>query len=190
MKNCIYNQYNKLSFEIDFLKSKNLLVINNIKSNIGDLLINNCKIKKSIKYKYKNCTNSICNICKFSYKLSFLKNNTLFLPFKSNSNCNSIGFIYIIICKKCNVFYIGESKRKVKDRLNEHIRNIKNFKINLNESLINIANKTEVAIHFNERGHDLESDLKFCIFECNINFDPYRKSIETDLINMFKRHFF
>ena len=54
MKNCIYNQYNKLSFEIDFLKSKNLLVINNIKSNIGDLLINNCKIKKSIKYKYKN----------------------------------------------------------------------------------------------------------------------------------------
>ena len=54
--------------------------------------------------------------------------------------------------------------------------------------MINIANKTEVAIHFNERGHDLESDLKFCIFECNINFDPYRKSIETDLINMFKNN--
>ena len=60
------------------------------------------------------------------------------------------------------------------------------FKINLNESLINISNKTEIAIHFNKSGHNLNEDFKFYIFETKLNNNEIRRSIETDLINLFK----
>ena len=45
---------------------------------------------------------------------------------KSNLTCNTKNLIYMIQCNRCNLQYIGETKRRLKDRFNEHRRTIDN----------------------------------------------------------------
>jgi hypothetical protein len=52
------------------------------------------------------------------------------------------------------------------------------------KSLKYINCQSEVAQHFNLRGHNLEEHFKFTVFISNIDDDIKRKSIETDLINI------
>jgi len=85
------------------------------------------------------------------------------------------------------MYYIGESSRRVKDRISEHLRNIKSFNKDIIKSLINIDKKSEVAIHFNKTGHIIDYDFKFFVFEAGVSNNEIRKSIETDLINLFNR---
>ena len=47
-------------------------------------------------------------------------------PIKSNLTCDTKNLIYIIQCNRCNLQYIGETKRRLKDRFNEHRRTIDN----------------------------------------------------------------
>ena len=46
--------------------------------------------------------------------------NTIFIT------CDTKNLIYIIQCNRCNLQYIGETKRRLKDRFNEHRRTIDN----------------------------------------------------------------
>ena len=77
------------------------------------------------------------------------------------------------------------SSRTVMIRITEHLRNIRSFTKNISKSLINLDRISEVAVHFNLNGHKLTRDFKFFIFESNVNNSIIRKSIETDLINLF-----
>ena len=45
---------------------------------------------------------------------------------KSNLTCEIKNLIYMIQCNRCNLQYIGETKRRLKDRFNEHRRTIDN----------------------------------------------------------------
>ena len=45
---------------------------------------------------------------------------------KSNLTCDTKSLIYMIQCNRCNLQYIGETKRRLKDRFNEHRRTINN----------------------------------------------------------------
>ena len=45
---------------------------------------------------------------------------------KSNLTCETKNLIYMIQCNRCNLQYIGETKRRLKDRFNEHRRTIDN----------------------------------------------------------------
>ena len=45
---------------------------------------------------------------------------------KSNLTCDTKNLIYMIQCNRCNSQYIGETKRRLKDRFNEHRRTIDN----------------------------------------------------------------
>ena len=45
-------------------------------------------------------------------------------PIKSNLTCDTKNLIYIIQCNRCNLQYIEETKRRLKDRFNEHHRTI------------------------------------------------------------------
>jgi hypothetical protein len=71
---------------------------------------------------------------------------------KTNMNCNTNGIIYLITCKRCNVQYVGETERRLKDRLNAHRSNI------------TTKQKTAVAIHFNNYRHSYK-DLKIMPIE-------------------------
>ena len=43
-------------------------------------------------------------------------------PIKSNLTCETENLIYMIHSNRCNLQYIGETKRRWKDRFNEHHR--------------------------------------------------------------------
>ena len=45
---------------------------------------------------------------------------------KSHITCETFNVIYLIQCRLCNLQYIGETKRRLKDRFNEHRRPILN----------------------------------------------------------------
>ena len=75
--------------------------------------------------------------------------------------------------------------RIIVKRIDEHLKSIENFNRDLDKTLINFDNLSEVAVHFNKNGHNIERDFRFCVFENNVNNEVYRKSIETDLINLF-----
>ena len=47
-------------------------------------------------------------------------------PIKFNLTCETKNLIYVIQCNHCNLQYIGEAKRRLKDRFNEHRRTIDN----------------------------------------------------------------
>ena len=51
---------------------------------------------------------------------------TLLPEKKINLTCETKNLIYMIQCNRCNLEYIGETKRRLKDRLNEYRRTIDN----------------------------------------------------------------
>jgi len=64
-----------------------------------------------------------------------------------NSNNN---IVYKICCKNCDAFYVGQTKRQLKMRINEHVKNI-----NLKES------KHSVIIdHIFEKNHTFDWYIK------------------------------
>ena len=61
----------------------------------------------------------------------------------SSLNCNSTNVVYKLMCKKDPEWvYIGETRRRLRDRIQEHIRNIK-------------RNIGDIGNHFNLRGHSI-----------------------------------
>src|SRR5690606_8900332 len=133
------NSFNKIKNNYDNLKDKNLFYVNKINSNIGSLLIHNFKLNiNSNKFRFKRCCNNSCTVCNFSSSHFCIKKNNFILPLQSNSNCESKCIVYIICCNKCKIYYIGESKRRVKDRIKEHIYNINNFNKKLDKSIANL----------------------------------------------------
>ena len=71
---------------------------------------------------------------------------------KKNVTCNSSNLIYCIECTKCNKRYVGQTKRKIKDRLREHMYSVKTNK------------DTDVAYHFNTLNHSVD-DMKVYILD-------------------------
>ncbi len=84
---------------------------NMINTNINRLFVHNFNI---ITYKAKYtfyCDDCNCFCCDLIYRKSsiFTKDLNFYLPLLDNGDCNSKNLIYIIICLRCNVFYIGET---------------------------------------------------------------------------------
>ena len=71
---------------------------------------------------------------------------------KSHRTCNTKNLIYMIQCNRCHLQYIGETKRRLKDRFNEHRRSVdKN----------NIQSKpTTVAEHFLSHPNHCHNDMQ------------------------------
>ena len=49
-------------------------------------------------------------------------------PITSNVTCDTKKLIYLIQCNRCNLQYIGETKRRLNDRFKEHLRTVDNPK--------------------------------------------------------------
>ena len=88
-------------------------------------------------------------------------------------NCEKENIVYIIECQKCQMRYVGESKRSLKNRLADHRGYV-------NRDMINTA----TGAHFLQLGHSL-SHLQILIVEKKKNSDNiYRKEHEKYFINM------
>jgi len=92
------------------------------------------------------CHHSRCDCCNFIRCSSTFASTITGQEFHINTsmNCNSYNIIYLITCNKCYKQYVGETSRKLKDRLNDHKSNISTNK------------KTAIAIHFHTVPHKLK----------------------------------
>ena len=157
-----------------------LKLYNKMANNICDLFVHNNNAYKNFYKNTKPCNTYNCKTCKFvnSNYYIYLKNNFL-IPIKSNCNCESLNVIYIIRCNLCNHFYVGQTSKSARVRLNQHLNAILKFK-----PFVHYTN--EVGQHFNLKGHNYLRDFRFYIFTDNIQDTHRRLSIETDLIHIIQ----
>ncbi len=147
--------------------------------NLNSSLVHGIKGIEIQNFKTSKCKQLFCGICPFiNSSFTFpLKNKTL--PILCDSDCNSSNLVYLITCKKCNVFYIGETMRTLNLRISEHLNTIK--KIVVNGRFWDFV----VARHF-FKDHNLYKD--FCVQVIRKDFiDIYaRKNYESFLIQLFR----
>ena len=75
-----------------------------------------------------SCKCRRCNACKFVTNCSAMHMEGPKGSFNVTEpfTCISKNIVYDIICKQCNIIYIGETGRRLADRITEHIRSIGN----------------------------------------------------------------
>ena len=100
-------------------------------------------------------------------------------PIKSNLTWETKNLIYMIQCNRCNLQYIGETKRRLKDRFNEHRRTIDNPN--------NKSKPTTAAEHFLSSPNHTANDMLLIPTEKIFsNRDSIRKAREAFLIQKGK----
>jgi len=110
------------------------------------------------------CNSARCLTCRYhaTEKDSFKSNNYgSSFKIKSQLNCGSKNIIYLVTCKKCNLQYVGETSRALRDRTTDHRSNISTHK------------KTPISLHFNSDHHsfmDLEIIAIEKIPEMDLNY--------------------
>ena len=90
-------------------------------------------------------------------------------------DCQTKNVIYCIGCTKCQIQYVGETGRSVRDRLNNHL------------SDISLKKHTAISIHFNQSGHS-KMNLKIRAIEKlpEQSLAPDRKQKEISWIKKLK----
>ena len=123
----------------------------------------------------KNCT-----ACPYIKEVKSLNINRSAWKINQNLDCNISNCVYLIECKKekCNMKYVGETKRILKFRLADHRGYINNF------------DETQATgKHFTSPGHSL-ADLSIVILEkVRSSDDMYRKEREKYFIRKFNTYY-
>ena len=90
-------------------------------------------------------------------------------------DCNSKNVIYMVHCNRCHKQYIGETKRRLKDRFNEHCRPV--------DKQTNRSKPTTVSEHFLSNDHNASDMLLIPLELIKSNRDSVRKAREAYLID-------
>ena len=99
-------------------------------------------------------------------------------PITNYIDCNSKNVIYMIQCNQCSKQYIGETKRRLKNRFNEHRRPVDNPS--------NISKPTTVSEHFLTNDHSANDITLIPLELTKCNRDSVRKAREAYLIERGK----
>ena len=99
-------------------------------------------------------------------------------PITNHIDCNSKNVSYMIQCNQCSQQYIGETKRRLKDRFNEHRRPVDNPS--------NISKPTTVSEHFLTNDHSANDITLIPLELTKSNRDSVRKAREAYLIERGK----
>lgn len=116
---------------------------------------------------FYHCGRKNCTTCQHSNEAEQFTSNKTGREFRLKQciNCHSSNIIYLLTCRKCGMQYVGETGRKLKERVGDHLRDIRN------------RAKTPVAIHFNSPGHDI-ADFNVVGVEELKRCRLYRKYVE------------
>ncbi len=178
LKDC----FNNIKVKNQALCNLDLKITHSMQPNLNCILNHNIpsfNFKFYKNSKYENCKDENCNICKYSSNSNFIHiKDDIKLPIICSSSCNSTNVIYIIHCKKCNSFYIGQTKRSIKNRIKEHLYAIKKF-------IPYFSHHLSVPIHFNLKNHSIK-DLNFFIYLKDAFSVSYLDHYEAKLIYIFK----
>ena len=125
----------------------------------------------TINYQFKLtiCQHPRCKCCSHIPDTNIYKMYNI--PLNTNMDCNSKDLIYLIICSKCKKKYVGETTRKLKDRLNNHTSDIR------------LKKNTTISIHFNSYLHTLHHLQILPIQLLSSNQHTQRHEIEKYWIN-------
>lgn len=115
------------------------------------------------------CNHPRCKCCTHITDFSHLPIFQKFPPISTTNifTCNSQNIIYVIHCSKCHLNYVGETRRPLRERLNNHRSTIVNNK------------KTAIAIHFNLPQHNILNLQIMPVEQLLVNSDNERKAAET-----------
>ena len=108
------------------------------------------------------CTKTNCKYCKILNKWGKIKSKITGMNHttKHNITCNSSNVICCIECKTCNTQYVRQTKRKIKERIREHLLTIKKN-----------HGRNDVLMHFNLCDHHGTEDVQEYILDF-ISRDP------------------
>ena len=123
--------------------------------------------------KTRPCLHMNCKCC-FHLNSTSIYHNTeksAFYHILDDFNCNSSNVIYVISCSKCNLLYVGQTARMVKERMNNH------------RSDILLHKPTAISVHFNLPAHSYLDLLITPILDIT-EFDiPHRLNIEREFMS-------
>ena len=127
---------------------------------------------------FRNCTSTECQLhtnTNISNSFTSKATNENF-SILQNLNCDSHNVIYLVSCKKtnCGQQYVGETGRHLRDRVLEHLRDIRTGK------------SCPVAAHFNSFLHKAEHFSIQAIEKCKLHTTFYRKTRERFWINRLR----
>ena len=160
-------------------KNSKLKLINSINPSVSSIFIHDFKLKKPTHFYYKKCSKISCKHCCFADTNFYIKlTNSFYLPIMRNSCCDSINVLYIIYCKTCLFYYIGQTKN-LKKRFACHKRNIY-LNIQENETL-------KLINHFNLLNHSLKNNFSFFVFKTDICNLSDRLNQENQLMQLFSK---
>ena len=150
------------------------------KSSLRELLVKSkvppARPKRQVKG-MKKCNQPKCQACPFVSEQHKISANNFQLVVNKPVSCDSSNVVYCILCNKSSCkssIYIGETKRKFRERFNEHLGYVRKQDFS-----------QPTGQHFNLPGHSL-SNMKISILEhCGFNSDMYRKTREEYFINKF-----
>jgi len=181
LKKSLYQIFNQLKEKFNHLRDLNLKIIFKTQTNLNSMLVHNrlASLTCNQLYKANKCKKNNCYSCFFLNEDNYIKFNNFYLPIQDNTTCDSIGVIYIIKCKQCPIFYVGESERSAENRLKEHLHDIDSF-------IPYIKKFTPVSYHFNLKNHNKMRDLEFFIITDNINDVNIRKYWEAQYIHLIR----
>ena len=177
----IQKAFNSTITETNNLKDYKIKIINSMQLNLKSVLLFNFNFPSYSYCHYKKCEKNSCNVCKFAnvnYYIQ-LKDNFI-LPFFNDSNCKSENVIYILSCKLCKMYYIGQSNN-IYNRINTHISKIKNF------TPFNNNNSNCVSNHFNLKFHNYKLHLNFFIIHTDMYNLKDRLNVEKFYIHLLNR---
>lgn len=116
------------------------------------------------------CKRSRCKTCPYVLHIPTITGPKSSFKINHSHSCTTMNVVYCIVCVKCSMLYIGETKRRLADRFREHLR------------LVRIKDmSSEVAVHFNTCQHDMD-DMRVTVLKTFHN-DVDRKVFEHFMIN-------
>ena len=117
-----------------------------------------------------------CSICPWvtEGRIASAKDSHYRKEITSYLSSQSRNVIYLITCTKCNVQYISETDRSLKDRISEHKGYIRTKKLN-----------QATGAHFNLPGHSVTDMSVMAIEQIFNRGTPFKKEMEKEYISNF-----
>ena len=121
------------------------------------------------------CEKTNC-CCTFSNTTRTFRNvhTNIIYPIVHRLSCDAIGVIYLIQCGNCSKQYIGETSRKICDRIKEHLADIRSGD----------RKRSNLANHFNSEDCNINSFHYFAIERCPEDYKRLKR--ETHWIKKLK----
>ena len=115
------------------------------------------------------CTNIRCKACAYIIECTSFTSTYNNRRFKLHNrfSCASTNIVYLVTCNKCNMQYVGETGRSLRDRVTDHV------------SCIRLKKPTPIGLHFNQAGHGLKHFTILAIEQFEENSESIRHMKES-----------